>query len=239
MEERLIDVGDATLHVGVTGIGPDVVVLTGGPGCVQYLEQDHLAPHGFRSWYPEPRGVGRSDGGPHTMQEGIADLEAIRRSAGLSSWIVLGHSWGSDLAVRYAVECPDSVEAVVGIAGRGVQLDRTWSEQYEAGKAHDVVVEIAWEPEVHAALGESFAEWVHHPGLWRALAECPVPMQFIAAGNDIRPSWPMAQLGELVPNGSFTTVAQVPHDFWHTHADVWTRVVTEACRAVAVQSHSI
>jgi proline iminopeptidase len=84
VEERLIDVGDASLHVGVTGIGPDVIVLTGGPGCVQYLEQDHLAPKGFRSWYPEPRGVGRSGGGPHTMEQAVADLEAIRHAVGVS-----------------------------------------------------------------------------------------------------------------------------------------------------------
>ena len=32
MESRMIRVGDAALHVGVTGHGPDVVVLTGGPG---------------------------------------------------------------------------------------------------------------------------------------------------------------------------------------------------------------
>lgn len=230
VDERLINVGDVKLHVGSTGEGPDVVVLTGGPGNVQYLEQDHLAPRGFRSWYPEPRGVGRSGGGPHSMQRGIADLEAIRCSAGLSSWIVVGHSWGSDLAVRYAVEYPESVAAVVGIAGRGAQRDRTWSEEYEAGRAYDVVLDIALEPAVHTSLGASFTEWIHHPELWRRLADCPVPMQFIAAGTDIRPSWPMAQLGELVPNGAFTTVADVPHDFWHTHPDVWASVVTEACK---------
>ncbi|MET8778353.1 hypothetical protein ABZV58_25400 [Nocardia sp. NPDC004654] len=32
------------LRVGVTGRGPDVVVLSGGPGCVHYLEDDALAP---------------------------------------------------------------------------------------------------------------------------------------------------------------------------------------------------
>src|SRR5580765_6996124 len=116
MKSQLIKVDGAVLHVGVTGAGPDVVVLTGGPGCVQYLESDHIAPQGFRAWYPEPRGVGRSTGGPHTMQRAIGDLEAIRRAVGVDSWIVLGHSWGCDLAVRYAVEHPGAVAAVVGIA---------------------------------------------------------------------------------------------------------------------------
>ncbi|MFF5173634.1 alpha/beta fold hydrolase [Micromonospora sp. NPDC000089] len=135
MESRTIPVGGATLHVGVTGHGPDVVVLSGGPGCVQYLERDDLAPRGHRVWYPEPRGVGRSGGGPHTMEEAIADLEGIREAVGVRRWIVVGHSWGCDLGVRYAVEHPRAVAALVGVAGRGPQRDRTWSEAYESGKA--------------------------------------------------------------------------------------------------------
>jgi len=57
MESRIIHIGATALHVGVTGHGPDVVVLTGGPGCVQYLERDEIAPRNHRAWYPEPRGV--------------------------------------------------------------------------------------------------------------------------------------------------------------------------------------
>ncbi|MFC0006853.1 alpha/beta fold hydrolase [Micromonospora siamensis] len=231
MDARTVQVGTTALHVGVTGQGPHVVVLTGGPGCVQYLERDEISPRGHRAWYPEPRGVGRSGGGPHDMAEAIADLEVVRQTVGVRSWIVLGHSWGCDLGVRYAVEHPEAVTAMVGIAGRGPQRDRTWSEAYEAGRAAEPVVDIAWAPEVHASLGESFTEWIHRPGLWRDLAACDVPMHFIAAGDDIRPSWPLAQLAALVPRGRFSTVPGVPHDFWFTHPDVWTSTVTDACTA--------
>jgi len=115
MESLLIEVEGEMLHVGVTGVGPDVVVLSGGPGCVQYLERDEISPSGHRIWYPEPRGVGRSSGGPHTMEQALGDLESIRRTISLDRWIVMGHSWGSDLAVRYAVEHPEAVTAVIGI----------------------------------------------------------------------------------------------------------------------------
>jgi proline iminopeptidase len=229
MESRTIQVGAATLHVGVTGDGPDVVVLTGGPGCVQYLERDDLAPRGHRAWYPEPRGVGRSGGAAHTMEEAIADLEGIREAVGVASWVVVGHSWGCDLGVRYAVGHPEAVAAVVGVAGRGPQRDRTWSEAYESGKPREPVVEIAWVPEVHAALSASFSDWIHQPNLWRDLATCDVPMHFIAAGNDIRPSWPLEQLAALVPRGRFSTVPGVPHDFWFTHPELWTKTITNAC----------
>ena len=226
----MITADDGTrLHVGATGEGPDVLVLTGGPGCVQYLEDGAIAPRGFRAWYPEPRGVGRSAGGAHTMERAVADLEAIRGQLGVPRWIVLGHSWGSDLAVRYAVEHPDTVTAVVGVAGKGAQRDRSWSAVYEAGQGSEPVVEIAWSEEVHTSLGDSFGEWIHRPDLWRGLADCRTPMQLIAAGDDIRPSWPLQQLAALVPRGSFTTVPGVPHDFWSTHPQIWTDTITRAC----------
>lgn len=232
MESRTIEVAGIALHVGVTGDGPDVVVLSGGPGCVQYLERDEISPLGHRAWYPEPRGVGRSGGGPHTMAQAIADLEGIRRAVGLDRWVVMGHSWGCDLAVRYAVEQPEAVTAMIGIAGRGPQRDRTWSEAYESGKATDAVIDIAWVPEVHRALSDSFTEWIHRPDLWRWLADCQVPMHFIAAGDDIRPSWPLRQLAALVPHGTFSAVPGVPHDFWATHPETWATAVKKVCAAL-------
>lgn len=219
------------LHVGVVGDGDPVVVLSGGPGCVHYLEDDALAPRGMRAYHPEPRGVGRSGGGPHEMARAVADLEAVRRQVGVDRWVVLGHSWGSDLAVRYALEHPDVVTRVVGVAGHGLHRDREWSAAYEAGKAAGPPApDVPWEPGVHRALMASFVEWVHTPDLWRRLADSRVPMRFVAAGRDIRPDWPLRQLAELVPNASFEVVDGVPHDFWHSHPDRWVEVVTAACR---------
>jgi proline iminopeptidase len=233
MEARTIQVDDAALHVGVTGRGPDVVVLTGGPGCVQYLERDELSPLDHRAWYPEPRGVGRSGGGPHTMERAIADLEGIRAAVGVRDWIVVGHSWGCDLAIRYATEHPDTVRAVVGIAGRGPQRDRTWFESAEAGRSAEPTVDVEWVPEVNTSLSESFTDWVHQPDLWRGLATCTVPMRLIAAGADPRPAWPLAQLAELLPKGRFSIVPGAPHNFWFTEPELWRETVAAACEALA------
>jgi proline iminopeptidase len=192
MQSMMVPADDETpLHVGVTGDGPDVVVLSGGPGCVHYLEDDGLAPRGMRSWYPEPRGVGRSHGGPHVLDQAVADIEAVRRANGIDSWTVLGHSWGSDLAVRYALDHPDRVRSVVGVAGHGLHKDRTWSQVYEASRHLEADIEIAWQPGVHAALSASFVDWIHEADLLRRLADSVVAMTFIAAQNDIRPSWPL------------------------------------------------
>jgi proline iminopeptidase len=86
MESRRIPPDDGmTLHVGVTGTGVDVVTLSGGPGCVQYLEHDSIAPRGVSAWYPEPRGVGRSQGSAHDLRRVVDDLESLRRSIGIEA----------------------------------------------------------------------------------------------------------------------------------------------------------
>jgi proline iminopeptidase len=217
------------LHVGVTGEGPDVVVLSGGPGCVNYLEDDAVAPRGMRAWYPEPRGVGRSQGGPHGLARAVADIESVRRAAGVERWTVLGHSWGSDLAVRYALDHSDRVETVVGVAGHGLHKDRTWSQAYEALRHQESNIVIHWEPSVHGALNASFVDWIHEPDLFRRLADCTSGMTFIAPENDIRPSWPLRQLAALIPNGRFHEVPDVAHNLWATDRRVWVDVVTRAC----------
>ncbi len=57
-------------------------------------------------------------------------------------------------------------------------------------------------------------------------------MHFIAAEDDIRPDWPLRQLAELVPDGRFSTVPGVAHNFWDSHAELWAEVVTRGVRRV-------
>lgn len=230
MDHRIVDARDgASLHVAATGSGPDVVVLSGGPGCVHYLADEKLAPRGFRAWFPDPRGVGRSGGGGHDMATAVADLEDIREALGLEKWLVLGHSWGSDLAVRYALDRPDRVSGVIGLCGHGLHRDRDWAAEYHRLEHTEDAFEIDYVPQVHDSLGASFREWIHEPDLFRRLADSPVPMHFVAAADDIRPSWPLRQLAELVPSARFSEVPGAVHNFWSTDPELWVRTVTSAC----------
>jgi proline iminopeptidase len=197
---------------------------------VNYLEHEEIAPRDMRAWFPEPRGVGRSGGGPHSLEQAVTDLEAVRKAAAIESWVVLGHSWGSDLAVRYALDHPSRIRSVVGVAGHGLHKDRTWSQRYESLKPTEPKVDIEYMPAVHDSLNDSFVQWIHEPDVFRRLADSRVPMTFLAAEHDIRPSWPLQQLAALVRRGSFVQIAGVPHDLWSTHPQVWVDVVTEACR---------
>ncbi|WP_280368862.1 hypothetical protein [Nocardia wallacei] len=58
--------------------------------------------------------------------------------------------------MRYALQHPDRVRTVVGIAGHGLHKDRTCSRAYESARHLEADLGIDWEPNVHAALIESF-----------------------------------------------------------------------------------
>src|SRR5258707_6876650 len=70
----------------------------------------------------DQRGCGRSvplasepdiDLSTITTQHLIGDIEALRRLHGVDRWLVFGGSWGSTLALAYAVEHPSRVSELV------------------------------------------------------------------------------------------------------------------------------
>ncbi len=97
---------------------PVAFVLHGGPG------GDHtgfkpgmspLAAH-MQLVYIDHRGHGRSaDGDPalYTLDENVADLEALRLHLGLGSVVVIGTSYGGMVAMAYAARYPASVSKLV------------------------------------------------------------------------------------------------------------------------------
>ncbi len=119
----------------------------------------------------------------------------------------------------------------MGIAGTGAQRDRIWSETYEAGKATEPVIEIDMAEEVWSSLSQSFTDWIHRPDLWRGLADCVVPMHFIAPVMTFALPGLSNNLRHVVRNGRFSIVPDVPHDFWSTDPDIWIETVESACAA--------
>ncbi|MBO0808646.1 MAG: alpha/beta hydrolase [Actinobacteria bacterium] len=67
------------------------------------------------------RGCGLSTGeGPFTVARFVADLEALRQALGHETWWVGGHSWGAELALRYALAHPGRARGVVYVCGTGI-----------------------------------------------------------------------------------------------------------------------
>ncbi len=73
----------------------------------------------------DQRGCGRSSGqqGLFTIARAVEDLDQLRRGLGFDRWAVAGHSWGAELALRYAAHHPERTTAVAYIAGVGAGDD--------------------------------------------------------------------------------------------------------------------
>ncbi|MFD5397413.1 alpha/beta fold hydrolase [Streptomyces sp. NPDC127097] len=103
-----------TLAYHVSGDGPPVICLPGGPmQDSAYLgDLGGLAAH-HRLIRLDLRGTGRSaipaDAASYRCDRLVDDVEALREHLGLESADLLAHSAGANLAVRYAGRHPDRV----------------------------------------------------------------------------------------------------------------------------------
>lgn len=102
--------------------GQAALFLHGGPGLgILPVYRRFFDPEHYHIILPDQRGAGRSS--PYAeLQENntweiVADLEKLRLHLGIDKWLVMGGSWGSLLALCYAIKHP---EAVSGLILRGL-----------------------------------------------------------------------------------------------------------------------
>ena len=117
--ESRIPVAGARLYCREVGRGRPVIVLHGGPDFdISYLlpELDRLSDR-FHLIYYDQRGRGRSADGVKpedvTLESEMADLDEIREHFHLDKVVLLGHSWGTVLALEYALRHPGRVSRLV------------------------------------------------------------------------------------------------------------------------------
>ncbi|HEY2359790.1 MAG TPA: alpha/beta fold hydrolase [Candidatus Angelobacter sp.] len=117
--ESRIPVGNAELYSREIGQGTAIIVLHGGPDFDHsYLlpELDRLS-DSYRLIYYDQRGRGRSADGVKpedvTLASDIADIEKVRQYYHLDSVVLLGHSWGTVLALEYALRHPGRVSHMI------------------------------------------------------------------------------------------------------------------------------
>jgi proline iminopeptidase len=117
--ESRISVGGAELYAREVGHGTAIIVLHGGPD----FDHSYLVPDldrlsdSFRLIYYDQRGRGRSADGVQpddvTLASDIADIEKVRQYYHLDSVVLLGHSWGTVLALEYALRYPGRVSHMI------------------------------------------------------------------------------------------------------------------------------
>ncbi len=113
-DSGLLEVSDVhTLHYEQVGNpqGKPVVFLHGGPGGGIISDyRRYFDPKRWRVILFDQRGCGKST--PFAELEGnttwelLADIEKLREHLGISQWSVFGGSWGSTLALSYAINHP-------------------------------------------------------------------------------------------------------------------------------------
>jgi len=117
-----------TLYLEESGnpAGIPVVSLHGGPGAsCGPGHRRFFDPEKYRIILFDQRGCGKSK--PHANLENnttwdlVADLEKIREFLKIDQWVLFGGSWGSTLALAYAIS---HNEKVLGLILRGIFLAR-------------------------------------------------------------------------------------------------------------------
>lgn len=135
---------------------PPVVFLHGGPGqgsahfdalAGPFMERE------LRMVYFDQRGSGASErpaSGDYALSTLVEDIEALRRALGVPKLALIGHSFGSVLALEYAATYRDNVSHVIVVAG-------LWDTQVQCPLRLERLAELR--PEVYARVrGDTIRE---------------------------------------------------------------------------------
>lgn len=125
----MVSIRDTSLFVDVVGHGHPLVLMHGGPSADLWtlLAFRQLADQ-FTLVFYDHRCNGRSVGSPvssMTWENLAADADALRQELGLDKWAMLGHSFGGQVALEYALRYPKTLSHLIlldtGAEGRWLQ----------------------------------------------------------------------------------------------------------------------
>jgi proline iminopeptidase len=112
-----MQIRDVSLFVKVMGKGYPLVLMHGGPSLdhTTLLPLQPLADQ-FTLIFYDHRCNGRSEGAEvssMTFENLTADADALRQALGFDQWAVLGHSFGGNVALEYALRYPQSLSRLI------------------------------------------------------------------------------------------------------------------------------
>lgn len=129
-----------------------LLLLHGGPGLWDMSAEvaAMLAAEGRTVYRWDQRGCGRSqrDGaaaGPYSLDGAVADVADVLDGLAIERAVLIGHSWGADLALHFALTSPERVAGLVYLSGVGIERKEVWRDEFELN--------------LHAALGSRADRW--------------------------------------------------------------------------------
>lgn len=161
---QMLDVGGVRVQAHLSGSGPDLVLIHGAGGSLRDFTFDLVGrlDDRYRVIAFDRPGHGYTDaadahGQPFdSPQAQAALLQAAARQLGADRPIVLGHSFGGSVAMAWAVTRPDTLAAVVVLAGATMPWPGALNASYRInanpmGAALVVPLITAWAPLPYAA----------------------------------------------------------------------------------------
>ena len=125
-----VELGGTRLFYRRAGEKPlNLVCLAGGPGGSWSGREWTWTQFGdtATTWLLDLRGTGYSDAiqdyRESSLAQDIADVEAFRKALGLGRIVLLGHSYGGNLALRYTMEHEAHVEKLIVVGPTPVSND--------------------------------------------------------------------------------------------------------------------
>jgi proline iminopeptidase len=239
------------LWTRVTGDGPPVVLVHGGPGWWDVFQDlPPLLPN-FTVHRWDQRGCGRSDRrGPYTLDRFVADLDQIRESAGQEQVVLLGHSWGAALALQYAGAHLDHVSRLILVSSTGLDgtpptyrrrvaeiladtpADDPWIARISTGFANRATAldqarrlnKPRFEPNQECA-DALLADLRAVPDRAVACRRIAVPTLLIHGSDDLRPPYVTDSLLEELPHAERAVLDGVAHYPWVEDPDGFQKAV--------------
>lgn len=150
-----VNIGDTRLHIVERGEGYPILLLHGGPGLDHHAFGDYLDPltDQYRLILVDQRAQGLSDACPvstWSLKQMAEDVKSLAEALELGKYAVLGHSYGSFVALQNAVDFPSAAAQTIVSSGlpSAKYLDKVWEnlDKFEPVSLREQVRK-SWEQE--------------------------------------------------------------------------------------------
>lgn len=152
------------LYVKQSGEGIPCLFIHGGPG-EGSLDFEALGGNSLESFmqmiYFDQRGCARSGGNSsddYSIERIIDDIEEIRKSLGISKWIVMAHSFGGIIAANYAYKYEEFIDKLI-LLNCTLSMEDSFSSQLNYG-----ITLLSTEDSQYSEESSTFEKWQHVVG---------------------------------------------------------------------------
>ncbi|MBN1781222.1 alpha/beta fold hydrolase [bacterium] len=128
IQEGRLEIDGAEIYYKTMGRGTPTFILHGGPGDTHdtMLQLSKIADR-YRLIFYDQRAAGRSTGdsdtASHTVAQFVNDLEQLRVQLAPGKINLIGGSWGAMLAMQYAMQYSDHINALVLMSSMGIRSE--------------------------------------------------------------------------------------------------------------------